>query len=55
EKWDEAGTSWVWVKVPQIDGSSNTDYIWMYYGADASDGQNAADVWSQGYVSVWHL
>ncbi|MGH7408685.1 MAG: DUF2341 domain-containing protein, partial [Candidatus Methylomirabilales bacterium] len=32
EKWDEAGTSYVWVKVPQIDGSSTTDHIWMFYG-----------------------
>ncbi|NIQ77219.1 MAG: DUF2341 domain-containing protein, partial [Anaerolineae bacterium] len=55
EKWDEAGTSYVWVKVPQIDGPSNTDYIWMYYGADASDGQNPNGVWSNGYVGVWHL
>ena len=38
EMWDEAGTSYVWVKVPQIDGSSDTDYIWMYYGnSGASD------------------
>ncbi|NIS78843.1 MAG: DUF2341 domain-containing protein, partial [Anaerolineales bacterium] len=56
EKWDEAGTSWVWVKVPQIDGSSNTDYIWMYYGnPSATDQQNAAGVWSNGYAGVWHL
>ncbi len=32
ETWDETGTSYVWVKVPQIDGSSYTDYIWVYYG-----------------------
>jgi len=56
EKWDETGTSYVWVKVPQIDGSSNTDYIWMYYAnAGASDGQNVEAVWSNGYVAVYHL
>ena len=27
EKWDEASYSYVWVKVPQIDINSNTDYI----------------------------
>ncbi|MGH7404527.1 MAG: DUF2341 domain-containing protein [Candidatus Methylomirabilales bacterium] len=56
EKWDEAGTSYVWVKVPQIDGSSTTDHIWMYYGNPlAPDGQNPTAVWSNGYVGVWHL
>ncbi len=30
-------------QVPQIDASSDTDYVWMYYGnADASDGENKA-------------
>jgi len=56
EKWDEAGTSYVWVKVPQIDASSNTDYIYMYYGnATVADGQDPGAVWSNGYVGVWHL
>jgi hypothetical protein len=56
EKWDEAGTSIVWVKVPQIDASSTTDHIWMYYGnATVADGQDAGAVWSNGYAGVWHL
>ena len=56
EKWDETGTSYVWVKVPQIDASSTTDYIWMYYGnATIADGQDAGAVWSNGYAGVWHL
>jgi len=56
ESWDESGASIVWVKVPQIDGGSTTDYIWMYYGnSSATDGQNVADVWSNGYELVMHL
>ena len=56
EKWDESGTSYVWVKVPQIDASSTTDHIWMYYGnATAPDGQDPGAVWSNGYAGVWHL
>ena len=56
ETWDETGTSYVWVKVPQIDGSSYTDYIWMYYDYfGAADNQNASGVWSNGYAGVWHL
>jgi hypothetical protein len=58
EKWDESGTSSVWVKVPQIDASSNTDYIWMYYGnGSATDNQNASGVWNAnyGWARVFHL
>ena len=56
EKWDEAGASYVWVKVPQIDGSSNADNIWMYYGnSAATSGETAANVWDSNYVGVWHL
>lgn len=56
ELWDEGGESWVWVKIPQIDGSSDTDYIWMYYGNDGvSDGQDATNVWDSNYIGVWHL
>lgn len=56
ERWNEAGNSEVWVKVPQIDAGSNTDYIYVYYNnSTAADGQNRADVWSNNYRSVWHL
>jgi VCBS repeat-containing protein len=56
QTWNTSGTSYVWVKVPQVDASSSTDSIWAYWGnAGASDAQNAADVWSNGYVGVWHL
>ncbi len=56
EVWNEAGTSYVWVKVPQIDGSSPSDFIWMYYGnASAPDAQNAAAVWSNAFRGVYHL
>ena len=56
ERWDEGGTSYVWVKVPQID-TSGTDFIRMYYGnAVAPDGQNPSAVWSgNGYSAVYHL
>jgi heme-binding NEAT domain protein len=56
EEWNESGTSYVWVKVPQVDGSSTTDHIWMYYDySSATDGQDARDVWTNGYEGVWHL
>ncbi len=56
ERWDESGTSYVWVKVPRIDGSSNTDHIWLYYGnPNAADGQDPANVFTDTYRMVYHL
>ncbi len=56
ELWDESGTSYVWVKVPQIDAASNTDSILMYYGnaAVAGNGQDPAGVWSD-FRAAYHL
>ncbi len=56
EQWDESGTSYVWVKVPRVDGSSDTDFIYMYYdNFTAPDAQDITGVWSNGYAAVWHL
>lgn len=56
ENWNESGTSSVWVKIPQIDSGSTTDYIWVYYNnTGASDGQNVTGVWNADYVAVWHM
>jgi hypothetical protein len=56
EKWNESGTSTLWVQVPLVTTSSPNDHIWMYYGnSGASDGQNKASVWDQGYALVMHL
>ncbi len=56
ETWSESGSSYVWVKVPQIDASSTTDFIWMYYGnATIGDGQDASNTWEPNYRGVWHL
>lgn len=62
ESWNNTGDSYIWVKVPRIDASSNTDSIWMYYGnTGASDCQtdpdcpDAVNVWSNSYRGVWHL
>lgn len=56
EKWDPTGTSFVWVRVPRIDGSSTTDHIWLHYGdpAATADAQNPTAVWTDA-VAVYHL
>ncbi|QDU99016.1 DUF2341 domain-containing protein [Lignipirellula cremea] len=56
EEWNEGGTSYVWVRIPQIDAASDTDYLWMYYSnAAAADNQNPSGVWSSSYALVSHL
>ncbi len=56
ERWDESGTSYVWVKVPKIDRLSNTDFIWMYYGnPSAVDSQDPGNVFTDTYRMVYHL
>jgi len=56
ELWNESGESWVWVKAPRVDGGSDQDFIWMYYGNQSvSDGQARTDVWDAAYLGVWHL
>ena len=56
EQWNTGGESIVWVKVPKISGSTNSDYIWMYYGNDAAvDLQDAENVWSNNYRFVMHF
>ncbi|UCD92091.1 MAG: DUF2341 domain-containing protein, partial [Methanobacteriota archaeon] len=56
ERWNESGTSLVWVRVPLIDRLSTTDHIWMYYGNQTVlDGQNPSNVWDSNYLMVQHM
>ncbi|MEA3357337.1 MAG: DUF2341 domain-containing protein, partial [Patescibacteria group bacterium] len=58
EEFNETGNDWVWVRVPQVDASSTTDFIWMYYGnasASASPSTWAEEVWDEQFKGVWHL
>jgi len=56
EKWDQVGEdAWVWVKVPQIDANSATDFIYIFYGnATAADGQDPPNVWDTNFKMVLH-
>jgi VCBS repeat-containing protein len=56
ERWNTAGDSTVWVKVPTIAASSNSSFIWMSYGkASATNAQNKTAVWDSNYVGVYHF
>ena len=46
----------VWVKIPTFYNSSTVNSVYAYYGnAGASEGNNTADVWSEGYERVFHF
>ena len=52
DTWDENGVSTVWVKVPTLNSSTK---ITAYYGWGFAPAVNSKQVWSNGYVGVWHL
>ena len=54
ERWDPTGVSILWVKVPEVTGGSDNDYIWLYYGHDNPPAPKDGDVWS-AYQAVYHL
>ncbi len=55
EKWDETDTSTIWVKIPKVSSTDST-IIYMYYGnPDATDAQDAANVWDSNFKLVTHM
>ena len=52
DTWNPNGESLVWVKVPTF--NKNTT-IKAHYGCSSPAEVNPKDVWSNGYVGVWHL
>ncbi|MDB5106172.1 MAG: LamG domain protein jellyroll fold domain protein [Fibrobacteres bacterium] len=59
ERWDKAGMkAEFWVKVPQIDGASDKDFIKCYWGNPAaimaSDGSKVFPA-ENGFAGAWHL
>jgi len=56
ERWNQTGSSYIWVKVPTIDGSSDTDFIYMYYGNPTAEHlEHGGTVWDKNFVMVHHL
>ena len=52
DTWDTNGTSLVWVKVPSLTAATK---IKGYYGNAAAATVAGKDVWSNGFIGVWHL
>lgn len=52
---DGSATAHFWVKFPTIYADQNTPF-YVYYGkADATNGEDVAGTWSNGFNGVWHL
>lgn len=52
DTWNTNGVSLVWVNVPNF--SSGTK-LKAYYGCDHAPSVDSINVWTNGYVGVWHL
>ena len=52
DTWNPAGVSTVWVNVPSL---SSTTSIKAYYGWAFAPSVDSKNVWTNGYVGVWHL
>ncbi len=51
EAWNAASKAIFWVKVPQIDASSATDFIYMYFGnAAATNNESPTNVWTSDVI-----
>jgi hypothetical protein len=59
EQFNHTGDNMIaWVRVPQIDASSTTDFIWVYYGnatANFDGYYKSSAAWDPSYQAVYHL
>lgn len=55
ERWDPAGTSTLWLRVPTYD-LSLAQRVWLYHGNPGAPAIDAgSEVWSSEHAGVWHL
>ena len=56
ERWAVDSESLFWIRPAVIDDTEAGRAIWMYYGKSGLEEPDAPDeVWSEGYVGVWHM
>ena len=55
DTWDSTGDCFVHVKMPSLPAHAVTRLIMHYGNPITPDGQNAADVWSNGFAAVYHM
>jgi autotransporter-associated beta strand protein len=56
EKWDPAGSSYVWVQVPSLQSATRIYAVWGNPAATTAPAYRTnGATWSNGYLQVWHL
>ncbi|NLB54873.1 MAG: DUF2341 domain-containing protein, partial [Lentisphaerae bacterium] len=55
ESWDTNGTSYVWVKVPELTQNTKIYAVWGKSGVTAPACTTNGSVWSENFVGVWHM
>ncbi len=56
ESWDSEGRSILWVRVPRVDPGDDGALLRLTYGRwDAPEEYTPQEVWSNGYVAVYHF
>ena len=48
-------TAQIWFRAPSLSSVADTDFYIYYGNPSASDGEDAANVWDDDSVAVWHL
>jgi hypothetical protein len=54
ELWNSSGNSFLWVKVPQLNNDTVSDYVWTYYNCSTTNVDNKTGVWDSSYTAVYH-
>jgi hypothetical protein len=55
DTWNPNGESTVWVKVPTLAHTTVIRAFYGYRGASQPPAVTSTDVWTNGYVGVWHM
>ena len=55
DTWNPVGESLVWVKLPSLNASTKIVAHYGYTGEGALPAVEQTNVWSSGYVGVWHM
>lgn len=53
EQWDPDGTSLIWVRLPSLNGGD--EFLLLHGDTGVAPWSDPSDVWSSGYVGVWHF
>lgn len=55
EQWQAGGDSYIWLRMPRLPERANRD-VWLYHGNRAAPSvEDAAAVWRNGYLAVYHF